>query len=155
MAATDKRIDPFRGFNFRLEIDGLPVAAFSEVSGLTADGDNTDYREGTDRNNLVRKLPGLRKVVPIVAMRGYTQDDTLWQWYGRILRGADDRRNGSVVLMNEAHQPVLRWNFQNAYINKIEGPAVKASDNAVAIERVELVHEEIGMELEPTPAPVT
>jgi len=154
MAATDKRIDPFRGFNFLLEIDGLPVAAFSEVSGLTADGDATDYREGTDRVNLVRKLPGLRKVVPIVAMRGYTQNDTLWNWYDKILRGVDDRRNGSVVLRNEAHQAVMRWNFSNAFINKIEGPALKASDNAVAVERIELVHEQLGMELEPTPAPI-
>ena len=58
---TDTRLDPFRGFNFRVEIDGLPVAAFSEVSGLTAERDATDYRAGTDRKNNVRKLTGLTK----------------------------------------------------------------------------------------------
>ena len=153
MASTDKRIDPFRGFNFRLEIDNLPVAAFSEISGLTADGDATDYREGTDKTNLVRKLPGLRKVVPIVAMRGYAQDDTLWQWYERIARGVDDR-HGSIVLMNEAHKDVIRWNFENGFINKLEGPSLKASDNAVAVEHMEIVHERLTMELEPAPSPV-
>ena len=148
MPATDRRIDPFRGFNFRVEIDGLTVAAFSEVSGLTADGDSTDYREGTDRLNAVRKLSALRKFTTLVFNRGYGQDDTLWRWYQRIAAGENDRRNGSVVLMNESHKDVIRWNFENAFINKIEGPGLKASDNAVAIERMELVHEFLTMELE-------
>jgi len=152
--ATDKRIDPFRGFNFRLEIDGLPVAGFSEVSGLTIDRDATDYREGTDKTNLVRKLAGLTKVVALVAVRGTTQDDTLWRWHERLARGVDDRRSGSLVLMNEAHKDVIRWNFENGILTKLEGPAVKASDNAVAVERMEIVHEGLTMELEPAPSPV-
>lgn len=148
--ATDKRNDPFRGFNFRVEIDGLVVAAFSEVSGLIVDGEVADYREGTDRLNSVRRLSGLRThKQPIVLKRGYTKDDTFWQWYARIAAGEDDRRNGSVILMNEAHKDVMRWNFENAFLNKIEGPALKAADNAVTIESAELVHEFLSMELEP------
>ena len=53
---TDKRTDPFRGFNFRVEIGGQIIGGFSEVSGLTADGDAVDYREGSDLPNNVRKL---------------------------------------------------------------------------------------------------
>jgi phage tail-like protein len=53
--------------------------------------------------------------------------------------------------MNEAHQDVVRWNFENGFVNKIEGPGLKASDNAVAIESMEVVHELLTMELEPTP----
>ncbi|MFZ5510302.1 MAG: phage tail protein [Pseudomonadota bacterium] len=147
---TDVRIDPFRGFNFRVEIDGLTVAAFSEVSGLTADGDPVEYREGTDPVNNVRKLVGLRKYANLMFKRGYVQDDTLWQWYQRIANGQPDRRNGSVVLMNEAHQDVMRWNFENAWINKIEGPGLNASSNEVAVESMELVHEGLTFELEST-----
>jgi phage tail-like protein len=149
---TDKRIDPFRGFNFRVEFIGLGVASFSEVSGLTADGDSVDYREGTDPINNVRKLAALRKVVPIRFQRGITPDDTLWRWYARIAGGADERYSGSVVLMNEAHRDVMRWNFDNGWINKIEGPALKASGNEVGIEAMEVVHEGLTLELEPAPA---
>jgi|SRR5262245_33736448 len=149
---TDKRIDPFRGFNFRVEFIGLGVASFSEVSGLTGDGDSVDYREGTDPINNVRKLSGLRKFGPMMFKRGTTRDDTLWQWYARIAGGADERYSGSVVLMNEAHQDVMRWNFENGWINKIEGPALKASGNEVAIEGMEVVHEGLMLELEPAPA---
>jgi phage tail-like protein len=147
--ATDKRTDPFRGFNFRVEIDGITAAAFSEVSGLTAEGDPTEYREGTDATNTVRKLPGLRKYPNLVFKRGYVRDDQLWRWYQRIANGEPDRRNGSVVLMNEAHQDVLRWNFENAWINKIEGPSLKAMGNEVVIESMELSHEGLTMEIEP------
>ena len=145
---TDTRTDPFRSFNFRVEIDGLAVAAFSEVSGLTAEGDAVDYREGTDLINNVRKLTGLRKYANLMFKRGYVQDNSLWQWYQQIANGENVRRNGSVILMNEAHADVMRWNFENAWLNKIEGPGLKASGNEVAIESMELVHEGLTLELE-------
>lgn len=147
---TDKRDDPFRGFNFRVEIDGIGTGSFSEVSGLTADGDAIDYREGYDPINNVRKLPGLRKFTAIDFKRGYIQDNELWAWYARIASGQDDRRNGSVILCNEARKDVMRWNFENAWINKIEGPSLKAAGNEVAIESMQLVHEGLSFELEPT-----
>lgn len=145
---TDKRIDPFRGFNFRVEFIGLSVASFSEVSGLTADGDTADYREGTDPVNSVRKLPALRKYQMLKCVRGQTPDDTLWRWYARIANGVNERYNGSIILMNEAHRDVMRWNFENAFINKMEGPTLKASANEVAIETMEVVHEGLMLELE-------
>jgi phage tail-like protein len=111
-----------------------------------------DYREGTDPVNSVRKLHGLRKYPNLVFKRGYTPDDTLWKWYARIAGGADERYDGSVVLMNEAHKDVMRWNFENAWINKIEGPSLKAAGNELAIEGMEIVHEGIMIELEPAPA---
>lgn len=147
--ATDVRIDPFRGFNFRVEIDGMPVAAFSEVNGLVAHGDPVEYREGTDPVNTPRKLTGLRKYDNLTFKRGYVQDTSLWQWYQRIANGESDRRNGSVVLMNEAHRDVMRWNFDNAWINKIEGPGLNATNNDVAVESMELCHEGLTFELEP------
>jgi phage tail-like protein len=152
MPSTDKRIDPFRAFNFTVSFTGLTVASFSEVMGLTADRDPVDYREGTDPVNINRKLTGLSKVTPLNFKRGYSPDDTLWQWYARILLGADERYNGSVVLMNEAHKAVLSWNFENAWISKIEGPSLKASGNEVAIEGMELVHEGLMLELVNTPS---
>jgi phage tail-like protein len=145
--ATDQRTDPYRGYNFILEIDNVPKGAFAEVGGLTADGDAVDYREGTDLQQNVRKLVGLRKYSNITLKRGYTQDKTLWQWYVNITNGVDDRRNVTIVLLNERRQAVLRWSAENAWINKIEGPALKASSNDVAMESLELVHEGLTLEM--------
>jgi len=79
--------------------------------------------------------------------RGYTQDKSLWQWYNNIHNGLPDRRNVTIVLMNEEHAPVLRWHAENAWLNKIEGPSFKASGNEVAIESVELIHEGLTIEM--------
>ncbi len=145
--ATDQRTDPYRGYNFILEIDNVPKGAFSEVGGLTADGDSVDYREGTDMQPNVRKLSGLRKFVNLTLKRGYTQDRSLWQWYVNVMNGVDDRRNVTIVLLNERRQAVLRWHAENAWINKIEGPSLKASSNDVAMESLELVHEGLTLEM--------
>ena len=146
--ATGDRRDPFRAFNFQLDIDNLPRGAFSECSGLTAEGDAVDYREGTDLQPNVRKLVGLRKYTNIILKRGYTQGDTsLWDWYRNIHNGVADRRNVTIILLNEERQPVMRWHVENAWINKIEGPSFKASGNEVAIESVELVHEGLTIEV--------
>lgn len=145
--ATDERTDPYRGYNFVLEIDKVPKGAFSEVGGLTADGDSVDYREGTDLQPNVRKLMGLRKFTNLTLKRGYTQDKALWQWYVNVMNGVDDRRNVTIVLLNERRQAVLRWHAENAWINKIEGPSLKASGNDVAMESLELVHEGLTLEM--------
>jgi len=144
--ATGERRDPYRSFNFQLVIDGVPLGAFSECSGLTAEGDAVDYREGTDLIPNVRKLVGLRKYSNITLKRGYTQDTSLWTWFTNIVNGLPDRRDVTIVLLNEQRQPVLRWHAESAWINKIEAPMFKASGNEVAMESVELVHEGLSIE---------
>ncbi|HEX3559743.1 MAG TPA: phage tail protein [Pyrinomonadaceae bacterium] len=139
--ATGQRNDPYRSFNFRVEIDGLTVGSFSECSGLSSDGDAVDYREGTDLPLNVRKLVGLRKYANISLKRGYTKNHELWDWYRNIVNGVADRRNGTIILMDEERRDVLRWDFENGWINKIEAPSFKATGNEVAIETVEIVHE--------------
>jgi phage tail-like protein len=145
--ATGQRDDPYRGFNFRIEIDGVTVAAFSEVTGLTAEGDAVAYREGTDKVNSVRQLMGLRKYSNITFKRGFTRNTELFDWYAAVAAGQPLRRNGTVVLQDEAHNDVLRFEFANGWINKLEGPHMNASGNEVAIESVEIVHEGLQISL--------
>jgi len=144
---TGERIDPFRAFNFKVYIDGQDVGGFAEVSGLSSDGDVVDYREGTDVELTTRKLPGLRKYNPITLKRGYTTDLYLWNWYASISAGKRERRDGTIALRNDEGKEVMRWHFEHAWINKIEGPVFKASGNEVAMESVELIHEGLTVEL--------
>ena len=52
------RHDPHGAFCFRVEIDGIAAASFSEVSGLEVEITPIDYREGNE-DIVVRKIPGL------------------------------------------------------------------------------------------------
>lgn len=147
---TGDRTDPYRSFNFLLEIDGVELAGFSECSGLSSEGEAVDYREGADFPLNVRKLPGLRTYANVSLKRGITQNDELFRWYMLVVTGAalsQIRRNGSVVLLNEAREQVMRWNFRDAWPNKYEGPSLNASGNEVAIETIEIVHEGLTVEL--------
>ena len=136
--------DPYRNFNFRVEIDAVTVAAFSEVSGLTAETAVVEYRSGEMLGG-TRKLAGLTKYTNVTLKRGMTQNLELWNWYRNVVEGKTDRRSASIVLLNEAHQEVLRWNIVKAWPCKWEGPALNARHNEVAIEILELAHE--GLEL--------
>jgi phage tail-like protein len=145
--ATGDRKDPFRSFNFEVRIDNVHAAAFSECSGLTAEVDAVDYREGTDVPLNVRKLTGLAKMGNPTLKRGYTTDLSLWAWYVNITNGIQDRRNVTITLRNEKRTAVMRWHLEKAWIKKIEGPSFKAAGNEVAMESVEFVHEGITAEL--------
>jgi phage tail-like protein len=140
------RTDPFGRFNFRLEIDGVVKAAFSEVSGLVAETEVIEYREGNEAANTKRKIPGLTKYSNLVLKRGVTADKSLWNWYKTVIAGNVQRANGSIILLDAGHNEVQRWNFINAWPCKWEGPALKATGNEVAIEAIELAHE--GLELQ-------
>lgn len=146
MPETGKRNDPYRGYNFAVQIDKVTVAGFRECSGLTFNTDAVDYREGTDKQLHVRKLTGLRKFANIMLKRGITQNKDLWNWYKQILNGKADRRDGTIVLRNEEHQKVLSWHFTGGFIAKWEGPMHNATNNEVALESIEICVERVELE---------
>ncbi len=88
-----ERKDPYAQFNFILEINGLDVAGFTEVSGINSESDIIEYREGSDAST-VRKLPALRKVGNITLKRGYTKDLALWEWRKSDAQRADRAQAG-------------------------------------------------------------
>jgi phage tail-like protein len=135
------RDDPYKNFNFLVEIDGINVAAFCEVSGLVSTTEVIEYRNGSDRVNTVRKLPGLTKYENIVLRRGVTKDNQLWLWRRAIEQGTPDRRSGTIVLLDDERNPVKRWHFTEGWPAKFDGPDLNAKGNDVAIETLEIAHE--------------
>lgn len=141
-----ERNDPYAQYNFTIEIDGLSVAGFTEVGGLTSETEAFDYREGSD-NNIVRKLPGLTSVTPISLKRGFTSNVELWDWRKTTIDGLTERKSGAIILLNEARKEVMRWNFKEGWVSKWEGPGLNATTNEAAIEALEIVHEGLDFEV--------
>ena len=140
------RRDPFKNYSFLVEIDGIASAAFKSVSGLGAEAEVIEYREGSDPVSSSRKLPGRVKYPNVTLKRGITASRDLWQWWKTVADGNVQRRNVAIVLLDDARTPVLRWLLRNAWVAKIEASELEASKNEVAVESVELAHE--GLELE-------
>lgn len=143
--ATGDRKDPFRSFSFKVEIDSVTRAGFRECSGLDASQDPIEYREGTE-GLTARKLPGLNKYSNITLKWGMTDDAELWDWRKKAMTGKVERRNGSIVLLDETGEEKMRWNFREAWPTKWTGPTFNATGNEVAIETLEIAHE--GLELQ-------
>jgi len=136
--------NPILQYHFLLVLDGTSdaVAGFTEVSGINMETDVVEYREGSDTAT-VRKLPGLRKYGNITLKRGYTTNTELWDWRKTVIDGATERKSGAIVLLNEAREPALRWEFSEAWVSKYEGPALNATANEAAVESIEIAVEDV------------
>lgn len=134
------RTDPYGGYNFLVEIDGITRAGFQECSGLDSTQTPGEYREGTDPLTM-RKLPGLVTYSNITLNWGITDDSELWEWRKEVADGKVQSKNISIVLMNDAGEEKLRWNLTNCWPTGWTGPSLNASTSDVAIEALELVHE--------------
>lgn len=134
------RNDPYRGFNFIVEIDGIARAGFQECSGLDSAQDPVEYREGNE-GLTVRKLTTLVKYSNITLKWGITDDSELWDWRKNIMSGNDDRKNGSIVLMDTTGTEKVRWNFREGWPTKWTGPTFNATGSEVAVETLEIAHE--------------
>jgi phage tail-like protein len=143
MAQTGARIDPFRNFNFLVEIDGITQANFIECTGLDAATEVIETREGGN-NTTVYKLPGKTTYTDITLKSGVTASRELWLWRQGVIEGNVSRRNGSIVLFDLANSnEVARWHFVNAWPSKWDGPMLNAKGNDIAIETLVLAHEGI------------
>ena len=138
--ALGQRKDPYLTFNFLVEIDGLVVGGFSEVSGLQAEVEVQDYREG-GLNDFIHRLAGpVRYPANLVLKRGLSDVQTLWLWHRDVRRGIVNRRNLSILLLDVTREIVAGWNVAQAYPVRWVGPEMRAEAATVAVETVELVH---------------
>ena len=140
--ATGDRVDPYRNFNFRVEIDGITQAGFAECTGFGSTNDPIEYREGRDRTTVL-KLPGLTKFNNITLKWGLTDSSELFTWYSDITQGRIERKNGSIVLTDLDGTEKVRWNFFQGWPTKWDGPDFNAEGTDVAIETLEIAHEGI------------
>lgn len=140
--ATGDRKDPFRNFNFLVEIDGITQAGFTECTGFGANTDPIEYREGGE-NKTVRKLPGMTKYPNITLKWGLTDSRELYDWYRDVVNGKIVRKSGSIILNDLEGAEVVRYNFFEAWPTKWDGADFNAKGTDVAIETLELAHERI------------
>ena len=141
------RQDPLRNFRFRVEIDGIARAGFTEVSGLESQITVVDYREGTDPPH-VRKLSGLTRFGNITLKYGLvtgSDSQALFDWYRAVSQGqlANNRRRVAIVVQDESGQDRVRFVVSDAWPARYATGALNAQGNEVMIELLELVNEGI------------
>lgn len=140
------RDDPYGGYNFEVIVTGISddgkavSGSFTEASGLEVTIDPIEYRNGSE-DITPRKVPGLKKFTNITLKKGNTGDLEFWNWIVEAMNGQVNRTEGSIVLLDENKQEVMRWNFKRGWPCKWTGPGLNATNNEIAMETLEICHE--------------
>ena len=136
------RDTPYGAYNFIVELnDGSPsdraLGGFSDVSGIGTEITLMEYRQGNDRENRVRKIPGLHKAADVTLKRGFMGTTNFYEWINVTRRDPTVKRNVSITLNDEQGNPVLRWNLINARPMKWTGPTLAGKGGSdVAMEEL-------------------
>ena len=141
------RNDPLRNFRYRLEIDNITQAGFSEVAIAETTIDAVDYREGNEAPH-VRKLSGLTKYGNITLKWGLTIGGSsleLFRWHQDVSAGQikERRRKVVIVVQDEAGGDAARFVVTDAWPIKYDPSDLNAKGNEVIIELLELANEGI------------
>ena len=132
---------PLPKFHFQVEWGGTNIG-FSEVSGLNIENKVLEYRDGISPEYSKLKMPGMREFSNITLKRGvFKKDNEFYQWFNSISLNTVERRDITISLLNENHEPVVVWKVYNAFPIKIQSTDLKGDGNEVAIEQLDVAHE--------------
>jgi phage tail-like protein len=131
-------------YRFKVTIDEVEAADFTEADGLTVQREVVELNEGGE-NTHHHKLVGPTRFSNIVLRRGTSASTDLWDWVKQTIDGTVKRKCGSIIMLDRAGEPVARWDFKNAWPCRYEGPQFRAGESEIAIELIELAHD--GFEL--------
>lgn len=136
---------PLSAFHFKVVFtsdQSITDTSFQEVSGIGASLETEPYHEGGE-NSAVLQLPTKLAPSKLVLKRGITTlESRLVAWCRSVLE--DGFVNGiqtkslNVLLLDENHDPVRGWAFENAYPVGWEIESLQSTKNEVAIEKIEL-----------------
>lgn len=138
---------PLPKFHFRVDWDGIANAGFTEVTGLEVTTEKIEYRDGASPEYSKIKMPGMQTFGDLTLKRGvFKGDNEFYAWWNTVAMNTITRRNVTISLLNEAHEPVVVWKVKNAWPLKVTSSDLNAGSNEVAIETLVLAHEGITME---------
>ena len=132
--------DPYLSFRFSVEIDGIEQARFIECSPPKATTDVFPYAEG-GLNDYEHKLPGKTKLSNFTPKRGLTDSSDLWDWYNRFVTKKDrssELKHVSIIQYDGTGAQVYKWDLDDAFPVRWEGPSFNAGTSSVSFETIEI-----------------
>ncbi len=133
--------DPYRAYNFKLDIAGVTEGHFTECSGLGVKIETIKYREA-GAAQVVRHIPGPVDYAAVTLRYGLTTSRELWDWMQTAVRGAVERKNVSIVILDsQGITEVMRWNLNDAWPAEWNGALLDAMSREIAIESLTLVYD--------------
>lgn len=131
------------GSHFQVEWGGTRIG-FQSVSGLEISVKVIQYKEGSSKENTPHKIPGLKSYANITLSRGVTKaDNQFFEWWNSINLHTVEKRDITISLLNENHEPQVSWKVKEAFPVKVKWDNLEASDSSVFLEYLEIANEGI------------
>jgi phage tail-like protein len=145
MAVPDKEQSktnwPMVKFQFSVKI-GEIEAFFQEVTGLSAEMQEIEYRKGNSKEFSAVKMPGIKKFGNITLKKGvFKADKDFWALYEAVKMNTVETSTVTISLLDETKKVAMSWTLANAFPSKISSTDMNAEGNKVAVETMELSHE--------------
>ena len=132
---------------FRFEVDlgtQLKGVAFQEVSGMDVENQIIEYRKSNSPLFSTVKMPGITKYGNITMKRGvFVNDNTFWNWHNEIKMNIIKRRTVIIKLLDEGGKVTMQWQLLNTWPTKITSTDLKSDGNEVAVDTIEIAHEQL------------
>jgi phage tail-like protein len=129
---------------FRVEIGGLTVSGFLSVLLVGGEADVIEYRQGSDPSGHTFKLPGQIRYSSVILVRGVSkQQRELYDWWSSVANGPLQRRDLSIIALDERGQEAVRWNIHNAWPRLYRVSPFEAESDAILCETLELACERV------------
>jgi phage tail-like protein len=141
-----RRDDPYRNFNFLVDLGAGEPVRFAEVMLPEGSIAVVEYREGGERSNGARKLPGRPHFGNAVLRRGFAGDLSLYAWWSEIAKGVQDFRTVRIELQSEEGDVVAAWKLHRAWPARLAFGPLRGLGDEVFVETLELALD--GFELE-------
>lgn len=137
---------PHLSYHFRVDA-GFSRIGFTRVLLPRLERDVIRYREGSDPDETVRLLPGLLRFGECVLERGVMPpDNEFFRWVNTLRFGTAERRDLTVSLLNENHEPTMVWRLHNTFPVALEWSPLDAQCSSVLIETLRLGVESMSVE---------
>lgn len=138
---------PLPKFHYRVDFGGTEIG-FTEVSGLDVETELIEYRDGGSPEYHKIKMPGMQKYSNVTLKRGIFKGNVEFvEWWNTVQLNTIERRDVTISLLNESHEPVMVYKLLQAWPLKVQSTDLKSDGNEVAIETMELAHEKLVIQL--------
>jgi phage tail-like protein len=137
---------PIAASRFGISIDGVQIASFTELQGITTKVDVIEHRESTEAGVRIVKIPGATAPEGEVKFKmsmGANLEMNSWLEAAQAGMMEQARKSCSLVMYDAENKPVARFYLENAWPSKCTLSPMRAGGTDVLQQEWSIVYETI------------
>lgn len=135
-----ERTDPDVPYRYQLEIEGISNVRFTEVSGLKSTTSINSVREGGNNVYEYAMIEGNKFEDAVIKKGFYSSGSEFFHWMKQlhVKSKTIQRKNISIVIMNDKFEETGRFNLYKCFPVEYEGPSFNSTAKDIAFESVKI-----------------